>query len=85
MLCPWAYQTKNHTKILQTLIASEKSKAIDDISLNDIIAYLKTVDGPMFGEKTFAPVYEHGKSIKEIDLVWAPNIESMYISYKTFH
>lgn len=77
MLCPWAYQTKNHTKILQELIASEKSIAVQDISLNEIIEYLNTVDGPTFGVKTFAPVYEHGKSIKEIDLVWAPNIESM--------
>lgn len=33
------------------------------------------MDGPSFGEETFAPVYEFGKSIKEIDLVWAPTME----------
>lgn len=76
MLNPWAYQTKNHTKLLQELIACEKSIAPENITLNDIIEYLKNVDGSTFGERTFAPVYEHGKSIKEIDLVWAPNIES---------
>lgn len=76
-LNPWAYQKRNHTKILQELIASENPIEQENISLNDIIEYLKNVDGSTFGEKTFAPVYEHGKSIKEIDLVWAPNIESM--------
>lgn len=62
---------------MQELIASENPIEQENVSLNDIIEYLKNVDGSTFGEKTFAPVYEHGKSIKEIDLVWAPNIESM--------
>ncbi|XP_031619767.1 esterase E4-like [Contarinia nasturtii] len=75
MLCPWSYSKKNHTQILQKLIADEKSTPIENISLNDIVEYLKNVDGPIFGERTFAPVYESGKSIKEIDLVWAPVIE----------
>lgn len=77
MLCPWSYVKKNHTQIIQKLFAIEKSTPTKDVSLNDIIEYLKTVDGKTFGEKTFAPVYESGKSIKEIDLVWAPVIESM--------
>lgn len=76
MLNPWAYVKKNHTQILQKLIAAEKSIADDEISLNDIIEYLKDVNGARFGEQTFYPVYESGKSIKEIDLVWAPIVES---------
>lgn len=77
MLNPWSYQKKNHTEILQKLIADEQSVVKESISLNDIIEYLKNTDGQSFGEKTFAPVYESGKSIKEIDLVWAPTIERM--------
>lgn len=50
----------------------------DEISLNEIIEYLNGVNGSIFGEETFAPVYEFGKSIKEIDLVWAPTIEREY-------
>lgn len=78
MLCPWSYVKKNHTKILQKLIADENATQEENISLNDIIEYLKNVDGRQFGDKTFAPVYESGKSIKEIDLVWAPVIESKF-------
>lgn len=77
MLNPWSYTKKNHTKILQKLIADEKSIQEENISLDNIIEYLSNVDGREFGEKTFAPVYESGKSIKEIDLVWAPVIERM--------
>lgn len=80
MLCPWSYTKKNHTKILQKLIADEKSTQDENVSLAEIVAYLESVDGRQFGEKTFAPVYESGKSIKEIDLVWAPVIESMCIA-----
>lgn len=61
MLCPWSYVKKNHTQILQKLIADETSIPIENISLNDIIVYLKNVDGSKFGEETFAPVYESGK------------------------
>lgn len=64
--------------MLQKLIADEKSTSVEEISLNDIIEYLKNVNGHVFGDETFAPVYESGKSIKEIDLVWAPVIESIY-------
>lgn len=78
MLNPWSYVKKNHTKMLQKLIADEKSTSVEEISLNDIIEYLKNVNGHVFGDDTFAPVYESGKSIKEIDLVWAPVIESIY-------
>lgn len=77
MLNPWSYQRKNHTEILQQLIADERSVTKQSISLDDIIEYLNTTDGHIFGENTFAPVYESGKSIKEIDLVWAPTIERM--------
>lgn len=76
MLNPWSYQKKNHTKIIQKLIAKEQSVSEDEISLEQIVQYLNNVDGTYFGESTFAPVYESGKSIKEIDLVWAPVIES---------
>lgn len=82
MLCPWSYVKKNHTQIIQKLIAGEKSTTPEYVSLNDIIEYLKNVDGHSFGEKTFAPVYESGKSIKEIDLVWAPVIESVFKAKK---
>lgn len=75
MLNPWSYQKKNHTNILQQHIAEQQSRDPDAISLSEIIEYLSGVNGTMFGEKTFAPVYEYGKSIKEIDLVWAPTIE----------
>lgn len=75
MLNPWSYVKKNHTKILQKLIATERSTVAEEISMNYIIEYLKNVNGQSFGEATFAPVYESGKSIKEIDLVWAPVIE----------
>lgn len=81
MLCPWSYVNKlrhNHTQIVQKLIADEKSSIQESISLNEIIEYLQNVDGQLFGEETFAPVYESGKSIKEIDLVWAPVIEGLY-------
>lgn len=64
MLCPWSYVKKNHTEIIQKLIADEKSTVQENVSLEDIIEYLKNVNGPLFGEKTFAPVYESGKSIK---------------------
>lgn len=84
MLCPWSYQKKNHTKILQKLIAGEKSTSVENISLNNIIEYLNNVNGHEFGEKTFAPVYESGKSIKEIDLVWAPVIECMALRKPNF-
>lgn len=78
MLNPWAYTRKNHTTYLRSLVGEEKSKHKDEVTLNDIIDYLKSIDGNHFGEKTFAPVYESGKSIKEIDLLWAPVIESMF-------
>lgn len=77
MLNPWALTRKNHTEYLRTLIGEEKQKRADDVNLEEIIEYLKNVNGHHFGEKTFAPVYESGKSIKEIDLLWAPVIESM--------
>lgn len=86
MLNPWAYQKKNHTKILQQHIARKKSLDADksnEISLNEIIEYLSSVNGSIFGEETFAPVYEFGKSIKEIDLVWAPTIEREYFASNT--
>lgn len=66
---------------MQQHIAREKSLDADksnEISLNEIIEYLSGVNGSIFGEETFAPVYEFGKSIKEIDLVWAPTIEREY-------
>lgn len=69
--------------MLQNLIATKKSTTKDNISLNDIIEYLKNVNGQVFGEETFAPVYESGKSIKEIDLVWAPTLESIYQKNET--
>lgn len=75
MLNPWAYSNKNHTKILCKLLANKRNKSEDEITLNEIINMLSTVDGHSFGEQTFSPVYESGKSIKEIDLVWAPVIE----------
>lgn len=81
MLNPWAYQKKNHTKILQKHIAAKKSLDPEKISLNEIIEYLNVVNGTMFGLETFAPVYEFGKSIKEIDLVWAPTIERMFFFF----
>lgn len=77
MLNPWALTRKNHTEYIQDLIGEEKRKHSDDVNMEEIIEYLKNVNGNYFGEKTFAPVYESGKSIKEIDLLWAPVIESM--------
>lgn len=79
MLNPWALTRKNHTEYLRALIGEEKQKRPDDVNLDEIIEYLKNVNGNDFGEKTFAPVYESGKSIKEIDLLWAPVIESMML------
>lgn len=84
MLNPWSYQKKNHTKILQQHIAKKQSLNPDAITLDEMIEYLNNVNGTIFGEETFAPVYEFGKSIKEIDLVWAPTIErkSLLITFE---
>lgn len=75
MLNPWSYSKKNHTQIVGKLVARDKGIPENDVSINDIIDWLSTVDGAKFGEETFSPVYTSGKSIKEIDLVWAPVIE----------
>lgn len=75
MLNPWSLSTKNHTQILQQLIAAEQNVPLDAINTMAIYDYLRTVDGTVFGEKTFAQVYESGASVKEINLVWAPVIE----------
>lgn len=75
MLNPWSISTKNHTQIIQQLIATEQRIPVDDIGLEKIIDYLNTVNGTIFGERTFFPVYESGAGVKEINLVWAPTIE----------
>lgn len=66
---------------MQQHIANKKlisTTHTDRISIDEIVEYLNGVDGTMFGVETFAPVYEFGKSIKEIDLLWAPTIERMW-------
>lgn len=86
MLNPWSYQKKNHTKELQQHIAMKRALGTDkadEITLQEIIEYLNHVNGTIFGEETFAPVYEFGKSIKEIDLKWAPTIEREYFVSKS--
>lgn len=76
MMNPWALTKKNHTTYLQELVGKENVKDPTEVAKNEIIEFLNNVDGHQFGERTFAPVYESGKSIKEIDLLWAPVIES---------
>lgn len=73
---PWSFNRKNHTKVLARFLAEEKSIPENSVTLHDITEWIKTVDGTDFGVKTFAPVYTSGKSIKEIDLLWTPIIES---------
>lgn len=75
MFNPWAYTTRNNTKVLSKLISKEKGKAEDEVTMSEIVDLLNTIDGHSFGEQTFSPVYESGNSIKEIDLLWAPVIE----------
>lgn len=76
MLNPWSYTKKNHTDILGKLVSSELKIPENELSSIDIVEWLKTVNGTHLGQITFSPVYTGGKSIKEIDLVWAPVIES---------
>lgn len=85
VLNPWSYNRKNHTQMLKQLLAQERSIPEESITLNDIIEWIKTVDGKKFGVRTFAPVYTSGKSIKEVELLWAPVIESKFISLLTIH
>lgn len=76
VLNPWSYNRRNHTEYLVRLLAQEKSVSEESVTLNDIIDWIKTTDGPTIGIKTFAPVYTSGKNIKEVALLWAPVIES---------
>lgn len=75
MLNPWSYSTKNHTEILSKIFAKETNKAEHEVTVDQIVDWLKNVNGHDFGVLTFSPVYESGECIKEIDLVWAPTIE----------
>lgn len=72
---PWSLSTKNHTQIIQQLIANEQNLPLDAIDAPKMIEYLGAVDGTLFGEQTFGQVYESGSSVKEINLVWAPVVE----------
>lgn len=75
MLNPWSCSTTNHTDIVSKVIAKEKGVNEKDVQLKEIVEWLQTANGNRFGVLTFSEVYESSKSVKEIDLIWAPIIE----------
>lgn len=75
MLNPWSCSTANHTEIVVKQIAKENGVNENDVQMKEIVEWLQTVNGNRFGVQTFSQVYESSKSVKEIDLIWAPVIE----------
>lgn len=77
MLNPWSCSTRNHTSIVSKLIAKENGVNENAVQMQQIVEWLQTVNGNRFGVQTFSQVYESSKSVKEIDLIWAPVIEKV--------
>lgn len=76
ILNPWSRSAHNHTEIISKVIAQEKGINENDVGIDDIIEWLRTTDGSHIGSQTFFKVYECGQNVKQIDLKWAPVMES---------
>lgn len=83
-LNPWSTNSCNHTKIAASIVAKEKSKQEKDVSLNDVISTLKTIDAKQLASKTFEPLRVFGQKTKELHTVWAPVVESEYYIDKVY-
>lgn len=75
MLNPWSCSTTNQTEVVAKVFAKENGVNENYVTVPEIVEWLQTVNGNSFGVQTFSQVYESSKSVKDIDLVWAPVIE----------